>query len=690
MLDFRLDDNFVATYAERTPFWGFADAGGNSIGELAFVRSYSRRKPCDDHEVHGWDDKCRACHKLGKERWFEVCRRVVEGMFHEQRLWCEKNRIPWNLLEAERSAEEAYDLLFDRKWAPPGRGLAVMGTPFVHVLGNSAALQNCAFISTSEMTDENPAEPFTWLMEASLLGVGVGFDTRGAELGFRINEPQGEPELYVVPDTREGWCYSLKLLLESYLIEGRRPMAFDYSKVRPAGAPIRTFGGTAAGPDPLIMLHETLAQLWSGRVSSPLSSRDIVDIMNIAGKCVVSGNVRRSAEIAIGDYDDKDYLDLKNHNLPENAERTGKDGWAWTSNNSVFADVGMDYGPIMERVKVNGEPGLVWMDVTRNFGRTGDPADGKDYRAAGYNPCGEQPLESREMCTLVNLYPTNCDGIDDFKRAIKYAYLYAKTVTLIPTHWPQTNAIMQRNRRIGASFNGAWQFVEQHGWVVLDTWMDSGFKEIVHRDEQYSEWLCIRESIRHTTVKPDGTGGLLAGATPGAHSSPGSDYYLRRIRYGKDDPVIPLLKKAGYILEPAFGNETTTVVAAFPIAGPVGVRPQDRVNVYEKVSLAARMQRLWSDNSVSFTLTYLPESESQHLEHVVRMFEGQLKSISFLAIDPGSYPQMPYEAITRELYEAYQSKLVRIDWDVLYDNDVVQDAVVDKGCTNDVCEIPQR
>jgi hypothetical protein len=160
------------------------------------------------------------------------------------------------------------------------------------------------------------------------------------------------------------------------------------------------------------------------------------------------------------------------------------------------------------------------------------------------------------------------------------------------------------------------------------------------------------------------------------------------MRYGKDDPIVPLARAAGYDVEPAYGNENTTVVIAFPIAGPVGVRPQDQVNVYEKVSLAARMQKLWSDNAVSFTLTYNPETEAQHLEHVIRMFEGQLKSISFLAIDPKAYPQMPYEAITREEYETYIGRLKRIDWDVLY-GAVLQDAVLEKGCTSDVCELPR-
>jgi ribonucleoside-triphosphate reductase len=248
---------------------------------------------------------------------------------------------------------------------------------------------------------------------------------------------------------------------------------------------------------------------------------------------------------------------------------------------------------------------------------------------------------------------------------------------------------MQRNRRIGASFNGAWQFVEQQGWPEIDRWMDTGFAEILRWDHLYSEWLCIRESIRHTTVKPDGTGSLQAGVTPGAHASPGWEYYLRAIRYGADSNLVPLHQEAGYTVEPAYGDEQNTVVIYYPIAGPTGVRGQDEASVYEKMHLAARMQRYWSDNSVSFTLTYDKATESKELGHVLRMFEGQVKSVSFLAMEQGTYPQMPYQKISREDYEQYVGNLRRINVDALYGVES-EEAVMDRFCTNDVCEIPPQ
>lgn len=669
LLSFSLPDQFVSPYAQVTESWGFPDIAGNSLGELAFIRSYSRKKE---------DSK--------KERWFEVCRRVIEGMYHEQKKWCREHKLPWNEQKAQASAKEAYDLMFHRKWAPPGRGLWAMGTPLVHELGMAAALQNCAFVSTKDMTKRDPSEPFRWLMEASMLGVGVGFDTLGAEKDFAVHNPIYHADnVFVVTDDREGWVNSVGALIDSYLKPEQSHVIFDYELVRPAGAAITTFGGTAAGAGPLIKLHETLRLVLLSYVGSKIDSRFIVDAMNLIGKCVVSGNVRRSAEIAIGRHDDKDFLDLKN--WEKNPVRNDSDdGWGWASNNSIFAEAGMNYAPIVERIVHNGEPGLVWMDLTRTHGRLVDPPNDLDRRAAGYNPCGEQPLESKEMCTLVNLYPTNCKDVDEFKRACKYAFLYAKTVTLIPTHWPETNAIMQRNRRIGASFNGAWMFVERLGYTELDKWADEGFNTISYYDKEYSEWLCVRESNRHTTLKPDGTGGLLAGATPGAHASPGGEFYLRRIRYGIDDPVVPLLTRAGYDVEPALGNIDTTVVCAFPIAGPTGVRSEGDASIYEKAALAARLQKYWSDNSVSFTLSFNVDNESDAVEHVLRMFEGQFKTLSFLPMGNATYEQMPYEEITREEYEAYLGRLKKLDLRALYGKSAA-DAETEKFCTTDVCEL---
>ncbi len=666
---FRLSEDFISTYKEKKAPFGYRDAGGNSVGEITFLRTYSRKK----------DDGT-------KETWVEVCERVINGMYSLQKDHCKTNRLPWNDAKAQSSAKEAFDRLFNLKWTPPGRGLWVMGTPIVNVQRNSAALQNCAFVSTLEMTKINPAKPFAFLMEASMLGVGVGFDDKGADKDFTIYEPQGESE-YVIPDTREGWVESTVTLINAFLKENQSLPVFDYSEIRLAGEPIKTFGGTAAGPEPLIRLHKHIQKMFTGRAGDKLTRVDVADIGNMIGVCVVSGNVRRSAELLIGRVDDENFLNLKNAEaFPErNSYDPASPGWAWMSNNSVSVEVGQDLSPIVDGIARNGEPGVIWLDVSRKYGRLADPINNKDHRVAGYNPCAEQSLESFEMCTLVETYLNRHESLEDYKRTLKFAYLYAKTVTLLPTHWEETNAIMQRNRRIGTSMSGVANFADIHGLPILRDWMDEGYKVVKNYDVTYSEWLGIRESIKTTTVKPSGTVSILAGESPGVHWTPGGKYFLRTIRFANSDPMLPLFTLANYRIEPASESPDTTSVVYFPIKSDAERAERD-VTIFEKMSIAATAQRYWSDNSVSVTISFDPEKEAEHVGTVLHMYDGQLKTVSFLPSGNFTYPQMPYTQITQEEYDKYTMELFPIDFSGVYAG-LAADAIGDAYCTTDACEV---
>lgn len=668
-LSFRLADEFVSTYKEKQVPWGYKDAAGNSVGEVTFLRTYSRLK----------EDGT-------KETWVDVCERVINGMYSLQKDHCKSNRLPWNDSRAQASAKEAFDRLFHLKWTPPGRGLWVMGTPLVNEQKNSAALQNCAFVSTTSMTKIDPARPFAFLMEASMLGVGVGFDDKGADKEFQIYEPQ-EGDTHVVPDTREGWVDSVTLLINSYLRPDQKAPLFDYKEIRPAGTPIKTFGGTAAGHEPLEKLHNHIRKLFTGRAGEKLTRTDIADLGNLIGVCVVSGNVRRSAELLIGRADDETFLNLKNAEVfPERNSYDPKNpGWAWMSNNSIDATVGMDLNKIVDGIALNGEPGVVWMDMSRKYGRIKDGVNNKDWRVAGYNPCAEQSLESYEMCTLVETYLNRHDSLEDFKRTLKFAYLYAKTVTLLPTHWEETNAIMQRNRRIGTSISGVANFADTKGMPTLREWMDAGYEVVKQYDITYSEWLCTRESIKMTTVKPSGTVSILAGESPGVHWTPGGKYFLRAIRFSNEDPMLPLFKMANYRVEKASESPKTTSVVFFPIKSNAK-RSEKDVSIYEKMHLASTAQYYWSDNSVSVTVSFNKDTERSAVGTALHMFDGQLKTVSFLPMGNETYPQMPYTQITEKEYEDATMKLFPIDFSGVYAG-MAADAIGEAYCTTDSCEI---
>jgi adenosylcobalamin-dependent ribonucleoside-triphosphate reductase len=670
VFSFRLSDEFVNKYNNVPAPFGFQDAGSNSLGEITFIRTYSRVK----------EDGT-------KERWHEVCRRVIEGMYSVQKNHAKDNRLPWNDNKAQKSAQEAFQRMFELKWTPPGRGLWAFGTPMTMEKRNSASLQNCAMVSTRDIDRNDPGALFAWVMDALMLGIGVGFDTLGQDKQMSIYAPTEPASIYEIPDTREGWVESVRILINSFLRQNQPIQQFNYDLIRPLGAPIKGFGGVASGPAPLIDLHTRIRNVIGSRAGEALDSRAIVDIVNLIGTCVVSGNVRRSATLALGTAEDDGFINLKNPEVfPErNSYDPAKPGWAWMSNNSIAAEVGTKYEDYVDLIADNGEPGFIWLGVARDYGRLADAPDYKDARIMGFNPCAEQPLESYELCTLVEVHLNRHESKEDFLKTLKFAYLYGKTVTLMPTHWPITNGIMQRNRRIGTSLTGIASFADTFGLPTTREWMDEGYQKIRHYDHQYSEWLCVRESVRVTTVKPSGSVSLLSGATPGVHWGPGGEFYLRAIRFGDTDPMLHLFKAAGYKVEPDLVSANTSV-AYFPVASG-HKRSEKQVSLFEKIGLAATAQKYWSDNGVSVTLSFDKEEEKKFVAPALNMYEGQLKAVSFLPMGNKTYPQQPYTEITREEYNAYVGKIGKIDWSAIYDGVENLEAEGEAYCSTDACEI---
>ena len=292
-------------------------------------------------------------------------------------------------------------------------------------------------------------------------------------------------------------------------------------------------------------------------------------------------------------------------------------------------------------------------------------------------------MESYELCCLVETFPDNHDNLEDYKKTLKFAYLYAKTVTLGRTHWPDTNRVMLRNRRIGTSMSGLAQFITNMGLHELKIWCEEGYNELIKWDKMYSDWLAVPRSIKLSSIKPSGSVSLLAGATPGLHY-PESRFYIRRVRLSKHSPLISPLEKAGYKVEPAFGSENTTLVVEVPIDVGEGVRTLNEVSMWEQLTLAAFLQRNWADNQVSCTVTFNPETEGKYIANALNYFQYQLKGISFLPRqDDTVYKQMPYEKIDEKTYNKMIDKLSYLSFRGIEGNE----AIVDKFCNSDHCEI---
>lgn len=229
--------------------------------------------------------------------------------------------------------------------------------------------------------------------------------------------------------------------------------------------------------------------------------------------------------------------------------------------------------------------------------------------------------------------------------------------------------------------SGIAQFLSNRGVAELRSWCENGYKEIKRWDNTYSEWLAVPKSNRVTTVKPSGSVSLLCGSTPGVHF-PESRFYIRRVRLAKNSDLVEPLRIAGYHIEDAFGDHNTVVVEIPVDSGP-GVRSVAEVPMWEQLTLASMLQEVWSDNSVSVTISFDPFHEGHQIEHALKYFQYKLKTVSFLPrVAGGAYPQMPYEEITEEKYLELISNLS----EVVFDSEEAAE-MTDKYCSGDKCVV---
>jgi len=689
---FRLSDLFIGQYKGKQPEWGFGD-----LSYFVYKTKYARKK------TNGQ-----------QEEYWETCQRVVEGIFNIQLKHCKQVGLEWIPQKAQATAHKMFQKMWEFKFLPPGRGLWIMGSPVVEKIG-SAALQNCGFISTRDIHREF-SMPFVWCADMMMLGVGVGFDVKGAGKAT-IHKPKDDGVTYTIPDTREGWVEAVKLLLDSYSRAGQQRVDFEFHLIRKAGEPIRGFGGIACGPEPLKEGLKSIRILLDGFAGETLTSVGITDVMNFIGKFVVSGNVRRGAEIAIGEEDDLDFVQMKD---PERFSKELMDR-RWASNNSIFVTSDSTFENAVESIAKNGEPGLIFLKNARHYGRLKDgwmPETSSRFDDVdGFNPCAEQSLKHGELCCLVETFPANHETVEEYHETLKYAFMYAKTVTLIPTHNALTNQVMLSNRRIGLSMSGIQQALKKFGSAkFFSDFCDKGYDVVKHWDRVYSRWLGIPTSIKVTTVKPSGTVSLLAGATPGVHCTH-SEYYWRTFRIAAMHPLVAKLSTANYRIEfsatdqkvyekviavnkdtawrvgltieevsqdtlDAFAAAGGSLVVYFPVKEKNFTKSKFDISLWEQLCLAREMQDKWSDNSVSITVTFKPE-EVPDLKSAIEYHAPYVKTLSFLPLQDHKYEQAPYQKCEKEDFDLYVAGLKKLRLASLRGGE----AEGEKYCSNDICEI---
>lgn len=610
---------FVSQYVDKTPPWGF-----NGMGEIVYRRTYSR----DLHALNR------------KEYWFETIARAING--------AQEIGAGYTKDEAER----LFDYIFNLKGIFAGRALWQLGTPLVQKM-SGVSLVNCWMTTISKVED------FQFLMDHLMVGGGVGFSVERAivhdlpkvkQVDSILHEKTNDAD-FIVPDSRQGWSSLLGKVLDSYFNTGK---SFSYSTVliRGFGAPLKTFGGTASGPEVLIEGISDIGKILDARVGKKIRSVDALDICNIIGKIVVAGSARRSAQIAIGDPDDFLYLRAKNWSKGDIP------AWRGNSNNSIFAD---SYDEIIDEFwkgyDGSGEPyGLINRELIRKTGRTGEKIN--DSKVIGTNPCGEIGLEDGEPCNLAEIFLPNIESKEELIDLSRLLYKTQKAITTLTYPYAKSQAVISRNRRLGQGITGWLQSTEEQL-----SWVDECYTQLRKFDEQWSKELGINKSIKLTTVKPSGTLSLLAGVTPGIHPAY-SEYYVRRVRMGSSDPLVNYCRDKGYEVQYDIGldgkENHTVCVVSFPCETPEHATLAKDLTAVQQLEWVARAQSEWADNNVSVTVYYRKEELPEIQEWMKKNYKSRLKSVSFLLHSDHGFNLAPYEEITREEYDKLKSRIKEV------------------------------
>jgi ribonucleotide reductase alpha subunit len=603
-----LSETFLSPYISKTPPWGF-----DGLGYIVYKRTYARLLEDKEHTT---------------EEWWQTLRRVVDGA----------ETIGAGLTESE--SERLFDYMFNLKASVGGRMLWQLGTANNDRLGGDS-LVNCWFV------DLTKPEDFSWMFERLMLGGGVGFSVTDPEaLGTvrqgtvqHINVPDAD---FIVPDKREGWAQAVLLALRTYLggEDDSTYLSYNTSLVRPAGAAIRTFGGKASGPGILVEGIEKITAVLNGSVGRHLTSVEVLDIANIIGSVVVAGNVRRSAEIALGRPDDVDYLNAKRWDLGTIPMHR-----AMSNNSVVVDDINELPEEFWEGYSGNGEPyGMFNLTASRLFGRV--PEVLPDQSIVGTNPCAEIGLANRESCNLSEVFLPNVASEEELVDITRLLYKVQKAIAAMPYLDRESDDITSQNMRLGLGVTG---IAQAHGKLG---WLGTTYIALRAFDSVWSAANGWPESVRLTTVKPSGTLSLLAGVTPGVH--PGfSQYHIRRVRMSVGDPLLQYCSDLGYTVEWVRNldgsRSDTTKLVEFPCQFPQGTVLAEDVSAVQQMQIQQTLQEQWADNSVSVTI-YIKPGELGEVRSYLESHWRTMKSVSFLLHTDHGFDQAPLEAITKEDY----------------------------------------
>lgn len=613
------------------------------------------------------DDKGR------REHWSETTARYFD--FMESHL---RDNNGYTLTPELRSRLEKAVLNLDVM--PSMRSIMTAGDALER---QNVAGYNCSYLPIDDV------KAFDEAMYILLCGTGVGFSV---EQKYVNRLPEIPEKLYEsntvvhVKDSKEGWAKALRQVL-ALLWAGEIPK-WDVSNVRPAGTRLKTFGGRASGPEPLVELFKYVVVKFKGAQGRKLFSIEAHDILCKIGEVVVVGGVRRSAMISLSDLGDDRMAKAK-----AGAWWDGN-GQRALANNSAVYDVKPDVGQFMREwsniyESHSGERGIFNRYASEiQAGKNGRRVLGKEW---GTNPCSEIILRPYQFCNLSSVIVRADDTVDTLKEKVAVATILGTFQSTL-TSFPYLRKVWQTNteeeRLLGVSMTGILDNALLND--AYDKELPSRLEELknvaVDTNKHLAAELGINPSAAITCVKPEGTVSQLTGTASGIHPQH-SSYFIRRVRSDAKDPLTSFLKDSGFPWEPCVMKPESTVIFSFPMKTPSGARLREDLSAIEHLDLWLTFQRHWCEHKPSVTIS-VNENEWPKVGAWTWENFDEITGVSYLPMDGGTYRQAPYESIDAELYSKLLEEMPQsIDWEQMKEvTDNVEGAQT-LACTAGGCEI---
>jgi ribonucleoside-diphosphate reductase alpha chain len=590
-----------------------------------------------------YDKYSRFNYDLGRrETWVETVDRAVEFLKE-----LSDYRLPGEVYERIRQG------ILNMKVMPSMRLLAMAGPA---ARRNNIAIYNCSYMPVDSI------DSFVEALIISMSGCGVGYsvERRYVEKFPRIARQSGKPaQTFTIKDSSEGWAEAVRVGIETWF--AGEDVIFDYSQVRPAGAPLRVKGGRASGPEPLRKMLDFARTRILSRQGGFLQPLDAHDIMCAVGDAAVSGGVRRTAMISLFDYDDREMRHCKDGDFWRNNSQR------WNANNSaVWPERELTQAEITRFVldmveSGRGEPGI--------FNRKAAIENRPERREAaefGTNPCGEILLRPFQFCNLTSAVARPDDDLISLVEKVELATIIG-TIQSMATYFPGLREEWKRNceeeRLLGVDLNG-----QMDSPAAQDPEIQERLREVVvETNRQYAEMLGIKQSAATTAVKPSGNSSQLLNSSSGLHAR-WAPYYVRNVRVGAHSPVCKVLRDAGVPMDPENGQtreEAITWVVHFPVKAPETAVTRNDRTALQQCDFWLQNKINYTEHNPSVTITY---QSDEVLDIIKWIWEHQDKigGMAFLPAYDAQYDQMPYVEISSEEYEQLAAQFPDVDFSKIY------------------------